>query len=98
MRKKVEHAIIVFEYYEFDMWQLENSTEKHVVVWNKLNKGPLKDTYDVLLKSKHENDDIDTKPSKKQDYIDLLGPELEFRYNEFKLNGTLPREFDEISI
>ena len=34
--RKVEHAIIVFE--EFDMWQLENSTEKHVVVWNKLNR------------------------------------------------------------
>ncbi len=72
----MEQAIIVFEAYKFDRWQLENADETHVVEWIKLNKGPLKDSYDVLLKSKHENDDVDAKPSTKQDCIDLLGPEL----------------------
>ena len=70
------------------MSQLEHADKAYVFKWKKLNKGALKDTYDVLLKSKHEdNDDVYVNPSKKQEYIDLLGPELKSRYNEFKSTG-----------
>ena len=94
-RKKLQQAIIVFEAYKFDMYQLENAVEEHVVEWIKLKKGALKDSYDVLLKSNHENDGLDAKPSKKQDYIDFLAPELGRLLEQFKLNGELPQEFDE---
>ena len=81
------------------MSQLEHADEAYVFKWKKLNKGALKDTYDVLLKSKHEdNVDVYVNPSKKQECIDLLDPELKSRYDEFKLTGKDPWEFDELII
>ena len=56
------------------------------------------DANDDIDTNHEDNDDVYVNPSKKQEYIDLLGPELKSRYNEFKSTGRDPWEFDELII